>query len=172
MYEKENLLLLMRHAKSDRSEEDLSDFERPLNYRGQQQPAIIAERLNEKKLAVNIALVSPAVRTRETWLLLESALNNPPKAIFEPNLYNAVVEDFIDVIKNHAEYCDQLLIIAHCPTIIEVAELLTGEYHDFKTANLAILRGKHNRLKDCIKHQKGFQLKKCSQPNSSHEIID
>jgi phosphohistidine phosphatase len=146
MFEQKPLLLVMRHAKSDRTEPLIADFDRPLNERGQFQPLDIAKQLNALNVVVDKALVSPAKRTKETWLLLESELKNAPQPIFDRRLYNASREDFLDVLIDHADDSRHLLVIAHCPAVIEVTEYCTGQYHEFKTANLAILRSRHDEL--------------------------
>jgi len=157
MYEKKQLLLVMRHAKSDRSLASLDDYDRPLNDRGQLQPAIIAAHLNKLKITLDRVVVSPAVRTRQTWLLLKSALIDPPEATYEPTLYNATDYGFIEALRQHADDCHHLLAIGHCPSVALVVELFTGKYHDFKTADLAILSPKKSTLMDAL-----------NQPNSFH----
>lgn len=157
MYEKKKRLLVMRHAKSDRSEAIVNDFDRPLNQRGQHQPEIIAKELNRLRITVDKVLVSPAKRTRETWNLLGSHLAKAPEAIFVPELYNAYSQDFIDVLIDQAQTAGSLLVIAHCPAVAEVTEFFTGEYHDFKTASLAILSTKKDRpLSLCLSEPRLF----------------
>jgi len=144
-----------------------ADFDRPLNERGRHQPSYIAEQLNDLKIAIDKALISPAQRTKETWLLLESKLKKPPVPIFEPRLYNASREDFTDALLDHGNHCRHLLVIAHCPAVIEVTEYYTGQYHDFKTANLAILSGHHEELSQSLKKYGQFQFERMIEaPNS------
>jgi phosphohistidine phosphatase len=159
MYENKPLLLIMRHAKSVHTYAFPNDFDRPLNERGKYQPKIIAEQINDLKISLDKALISPSERTRETWTLLENTLTLPPKAIFEKDLYNAFRENFINVIKNHVEGSKHILVIGHCPSVIEVTEFLCGEFHDFKTANLAILSSK-DKLFESIHHPKSFFFEK------------
>jgi phosphohistidine phosphatase len=165
MREKENLLLIMRHAKSDRLNSFTNDFERPLNERGQYQLLAIAQQLNKLNIKIDKAIVSPAQRTRETWTLLQSHLITlPAKSVFEPRLYNTLCEDFIQVLIEHADQCRSLLVIAHCPTVIEVTEFLTGEYHDFKTANLAVLSAQKKEWSKNLSHPQQFRFKEMLMP--------
>lgn len=151
MFEQQSLLLVMRHAKSDRTEPLMADFDRPLNDRGQYQPQEVAKQLNALNIDVDKALISPAQRTKETWHLLESKLKKAPTAIFDRRLYNASREDFINTLIDHVGHSRHLLVIAHCPAVIEVTEYYTGQFHEFKTANLAILRGHHDELSKSLK---------------------
>lgn len=156
----------MRHAKSDRNDPTAVDFDRPLNDRGFGQPKAIADQLNDLGIAVEKAVVSPAERTTETWNLLAKRLKDPPKPIFEKQLYNAYYQDFIDVLSKHAKKCHRLLAIGHCPSVIEVTEFLTGEYHDFKTANLAILSAHDDDLEKCLEKPGQFRFEKMIYPES------
>ncbi|HXW53554.1 MAG TPA: histidine phosphatase family protein [Myxococcota bacterium] len=156
-----NLLLLMRHAKSERAETSPSDFERHLNYRGEQQPALIAKQINQLGISIGKALVSPSKRTVETWSLLKGALSYAPNAVFEEDLYKASMENFIRVIADNIDDEHCVLVIGHCPSVIEATEFLTGEFHDFNTADLAILSTKeHSAFTECLKRPHCFRFER------------
>ncbi|MBC7912920.1 MAG: histidine phosphatase family protein, partial [Pyrinomonadaceae bacterium] len=59
-------LLLVRHAKSDWNNSDLTDFERPLNKRGQKDAPEMAERLLHQHIIPQLIVSSPAVRALTT----------------------------------------------------------------------------------------------------------
>jgi phosphohistidine phosphatase len=58
--------MLMRHAKSDWHDASLSDFERPLNRRGQEAVPIMAKWLEQQGASVDAILASEAIRARQT----------------------------------------------------------------------------------------------------------
>jgi phosphohistidine phosphatase SixA len=157
MHEKKPLLLIMRHAKSDPNNA-ISDFERPLSLQGQQQLEVIAKKLSHLDITIDTAIVSPSLRTTQTWQFLSQYLENHPQPIFDRRLYHSSKEDIINVIDEHASSSRCLLIVAHCPSVIEVVELLSGEYHDFKPANVAILSPLTKRLDDALKKPRQFCL--------------
>lgn len=157
MYEDKKLLLIMRHAKSDPLSFGL-DFDRPINKQGQQDAIAIANQLNIMGLRIERALISPAQRTVETWEALQNHLHHPPKAFFEPELYNAYCETILAVLRKQADDCHALLLIGHNPGVSEVCELLSGELPDFKPASLAILSTRHANLSDSLTKVSSFHL--------------
>ena len=69
-------LLVLRHAKAEKADPGMPDRERPLNLRGQQDAAAIGVYI-DRGLIADIALVSPARRTGETWERMAAALSKP-----------------------------------------------------------------------------------------------
>ena len=68
-------LLLFRHAKSSRDDPDLDDFDRPLAERGVKDAPLIGRELIARGWIPQMALVSPAARTTETWKLASAGMN-------------------------------------------------------------------------------------------------
>ena len=84
-------LIVIRHAKAvDRMDAD-DDFERGLTERGREDAARAGAALEAAGFKVDLALVSPARRTRETWRLVGDGLGAPP--VQDPMaLYHATFE--------------------------------------------------------------------------------
>lgn len=84
-------LIVIRHAKAvDRMEAE-DDFERGLTERGREDAARAGAALEEAGLRADLALVSPARRTRETWRFVGDGLGAPP--VQDPMaLYHATFE--------------------------------------------------------------------------------
>ena len=55
-------LLLVRHAKSSWDLATLNDFDRSLNERGKKDAPVMAQRLLDRKIDINIFVSSPAKR--------------------------------------------------------------------------------------------------------------
>jgi phosphohistidine phosphatase len=70
-------LLLFRHAKSD-SPQGGSDHERPLGPRGRHDAPRMGEEMARRGLKPELALVSTATRTRETFALVKPFLPEVP----------------------------------------------------------------------------------------------
>ncbi|TJW64040.1 MAG: histidine phosphatase family protein, partial [Mesorhizobium sp.] len=62
-------LLLLRHAKSSWDDPDLIDFDRPLSARGLKAAPLVGRELASQGWLPDLALVSPALRSRDTWRL-------------------------------------------------------------------------------------------------------
>ncbi len=146
MHDDKQLLFLMRHAKSEQAVDGMTDFDRPLNERGEDEPKVIAKELNHLGLAIERAIVSTARRTIDTWLLLEKKLAKPPEVIFDRRLYNANYQDAIEVLIEEAQTTKSLLMIGHNPSVTEICEYLCGEYHEFKPASCAVLVAQEKTL--------------------------
>ena len=114
----------MRHAKSDWSDNQLSDKQRPLNKRGRAAAPKIASWLSDQDHVPERALVSAAVRTQETWDLMKSSF---PKVSTETSdaIYLADPNILTDHIKRQS--VQTLLLIAHNPGIAWLARSLLAE---------------------------------------------
>ena len=114
-------LILLRHAKTERDAPSGKDQDRRLDERGLQDGAQIGAWLALQDYHPDLALVSTAVRTMQTWELLRAALPSV-RARHLPELYGADPSELLEAI--HTEtVADQkcLLILAHNPGLHELA---------------------------------------------------
>jgi phosphohistidine phosphatase len=119
-------LMLLRHAKAEKAEPATSDRERPLAPRGRKDAERIGAYLVHHALVPDLVLVSPALRTRETWQRLASALPTAPPDDLDERLYNASVRTVLDVIMDAGPAPQVLLVIGHNPGMHELARLLVA----------------------------------------------
>ena len=117
-------LLVLRHAKSEKAEPGLSDRERALNARGQADAATMGAYIARHGLAPNLALVSSARRTRETWARVAAALAEPPAPRYEQRLYNARADAILAVIRELRDSAHSVLLIGHNPGLHDLARSL------------------------------------------------
>ena len=117
--------MLLRHAKAV-PQGLLADENRPLAERGRTDTPKIAEFAASRSLLPDLALFSPALRTRETWELFSASLSAPPPHRIEPRLYSAPVERILDIVRETARDVGTLLLVGHNPGCEEAARLLTG----------------------------------------------
>lgn len=103
-------LILMRHAKSDWSKPGQSDKERTLNSRGRLAASLMGSWLRDEDHVPQVALISSAVRTKETWDQMELSC----EAQFLDTLYLAEAEEYLSAAQNAPE-CDCLLVLGHNP---------------------------------------------------------
>ena len=120
-------LICMRHAKSDWDDPLQDDIDRPLNERGRASALAIGQWLAEKEHIPDIALVSSAARTIETWELMSPHLPGVA-ATFRPDLYLASP----DVMRRALIGRDvqSILLIAHNPGIADLSDKLVGQRPD------------------------------------------
>ena len=67
-------LLIMRHAKSDWSDENQSDFDRPLATRGVKAAELMGKWLKKNQYIPDRVICSPALRTKQTCQLILNIL--------------------------------------------------------------------------------------------------
>ena len=119
-------LIIMRHAKADRSSASGGDFDRPLTPQGRLDAALVAKALADAGLVPDLALVSAALRTRETW---DEAAKLFPAArlILNHALYNAEDQQLRRSVADEDDNCQTLLLIAHNPGVHALAARLLME---------------------------------------------
>jgi phosphohistidine phosphatase len=117
-------LFLGRHAKSSWDDSGLSDFERPLNDRGERDAPEMGRRLAEKHRTADVILCSAAVRARTTAAILAKEWGYEGDLLLEPKLYEASSSQMLDFIQEMEDEAMSALVVAHNPTITWLANLL------------------------------------------------
>lgn len=104
----------MRHAKSDRSDPGARDFDRPLVGRGRKAVPPMAKWLRKEGFVPGLIVSSPAVRARETALLLARELGVRESEIcWDDDIYDADLAALLRVIRRRAD--TDLLLVGHNP---------------------------------------------------------
>jgi phosphohistidine phosphatase len=114
-------LLLLRHAKAERSSPGGRDISRRLDERGRHEAPVIGAYMARHGLIPGAAAVSPAARTRETWDLVAGALGAAPEPVLDERLYDAAPGDILAVIRDAAPEASALLVVGHNPGLHELA---------------------------------------------------
>jgi phosphohistidine phosphatase len=116
-------LILMRHGKAERSAPG-GDAARALTERGRADAALMARLLVQEDLVPDLALVSPALRTRQTW---ESAAPAFPEARAEvlDALYHAPAATIFALAE--ASGADTVISIGHNPGLHSLMVALLRE---------------------------------------------
>jgi phosphohistidine phosphatase len=117
-------LLVLRHAKSEKAEPGLSDRERTLNARGQADAATMGAYIARHDLNPDLALISSARRTRETWERVAAALTTAPTPRYEQRLYNARADAILAAVRELPDKARTVLLIGHNPGLHELARSL------------------------------------------------
>jgi phosphohistidine phosphatase len=118
-------LILFRHGKTEARASSGDDFGRRLMDRGRSDSALMGRVLAAAGYAPDLALVSPAVRARETWDLAKAAF--PPAEVrFRQGLYDATPEEVSAEIQA-AGSGDTVMVVGHNPSLQELAVNLVAE---------------------------------------------
>jgi phosphohistidine phosphatase len=118
-------LMLLRHAKTERAEPSQRDRDRKLVKRGRSDAETIAGYMAHHDLIPDLALVSPARRTQETWELIANGFRKTPRYIDEERIYNASTDALMTLI-GKARGAHSLLVIGHNPGLHNVSLLLVA----------------------------------------------
>lgn len=132
-------LFLLRHAKSSWNDASLTDFERPLNERGQNAAPLIGEFMRRQKLRPNLILCSPAERARQTIALVSQAAAFKAELRYDERIYAATRARLSAVVSQIDEGVGKVLLVGHNPGLEELIESLTGEVLRMPTAALALI---------------------------------
>lgn len=108
-------LLLLRHGKSDWST-DTTDFDRPLNQRGNRNSQQIGQWLDKQELVPDLIICSPAIRALTTAQIVCEAMGLSAEIIqTEKNIYEAELSDLHQVLYSIPESIQRLLLVGHNP---------------------------------------------------------
>ena len=150
-------LILMRHAEAEPVGTAANDFARKLTTQGVQSATDAAQRLLRLYGTPDFILHSPAIRTIETAATVSSTLRLATSLMqADPRLYLATPETILERIAAAPDTAERLLVIAHNPTVSELAALLpkdgshaefmaTAEFRHF-SLDIASWRELHSRL--------------------------
>jgi phosphohistidine phosphatase len=142
-------LLILRHAKAE-PHGAAPDFERGLTERGRAAAQEMGRYCRDELLLPDLALVSPARRTRETWQIFARELGSEAQTPtnFPDLIYQATENSLIDLVRTTSDTVKILIIVGHNPSVSDLARVLVGHgdryasarmQSAFPTASLAVL---------------------------------
>ncbi len=120
----------MRHAQAQGSSPTGGDRERALSPAGRAEAISIGQALRARGVTPDLAVVSAARRTRETWAGVAEGLGidaGPEWLEIEAALYNATAMTLRRHVEGAEDRCDTLVLIAHNPGVHQLAFELLSE---------------------------------------------
>jgi phosphohistidine phosphatase len=130
----------MRHAKAEATAP--SDHERALASRGSADAEAAGRWLADQGIAPDVALVSDALRTRQTWEQVAGGAGwDESCAEFSAGLYAAGSDSAFDLIREIDQAVTTLVVIGHNPTMAYVAELIDDGEGDADATTGMVTRG-------------------------------
>ena len=118
-------LILLRHAKSDHPA-GVADHERPLDDRGRRAAPAVGDHLAREGFRPDLALVSTATRTRETWAAVAAPLG-APEAQWHREIYEAPAERILGVIRGAPDEAGTVIVVGHNPGLGDLSATLAGD---------------------------------------------
>lgn len=119
-------LLLVRHGKSDWGNSHLSDFDRPLNPRGQRNAPEMASRILQKDLVPQLLVSSPALRAITTARHFSQVWHKSLDQIKEETaIYEADVNTLLKVVNKLSNKYNRVAIFGHNPGFTDFANYLS-----------------------------------------------
>ena len=126
-------LVVMRHAKAEQS--GASDAERQLTDRGLLDATEAGQWLAGRGVEPELALVSSAVRTVQTWDAANEGGGWDLEGTLEDALYEAGTESALDLVRAVDEAISTLVVVGHNPTMASLAALLDDGEGDEEAGN-------------------------------------
>ena len=118
-------LYLLRHDQSP-SAYGMDDFDRPLSEEGASQAQGLGALMAEKSYQPDLIYCSPALRTRQTLERLLESLE--PRDTQSPrSIYESTHDALLDLIQQTPTNIDAVLMVAHNPSIHQLAARLADE---------------------------------------------
>jgi len=142
----------MRHAKSDWAVPGTSDFDRPINKRGNKSAIRIGEWMAENKHIPEKIISSPAIRAKQTIELVVDQIDSKSEneISYEEDLYLASLDTLLENIQLYKNDVNSLMLVAHNPGLEDLVHFLSSqssyEYKSMTTANLVIFEYKNNKF--------------------------
>jgi phosphohistidine phosphatase len=100
----------------------MRDEDRPLNPRGKKDATTIGAYLSHHGLVPDLALSSPAKRTRQTWEAMAQELSShAPPARFDDRLYNADAGAIMAILYGIEAGVRTLMVVGHNPGLHDFA---------------------------------------------------
>ncbi|WP_116951091.1 SixA phosphatase family protein [Jiangella endophytica] len=116
-------LVLIRHAKAEHPD-DRDDHGRALAGQGRRDAPVIGRWLHAQDVQVQVAVVSSAKRTRQTYQLLAAELPGAPDPVVTDDVYYASAGDLLEIVRALPPEVASAVIVGHNPGIGMLANAL------------------------------------------------
>lgn len=153
MSKKSKQLFIVRHGKSDWSDPELRDIDRPLKNRGVRNAYDMAGFLKEKGVKPEIMISSPAARALNTASIFFRVLEmEPDELIVDERLYHASPGEIMEIITGVPDTFQSIMIFGHNPSFTQLANVfLTEHIYNIPTAGVVFLDFAMNKWQEISK---------------------
>jgi phosphohistidine phosphatase len=116
-------LILLRHGKAEADATSGQDFDRALTERGRRDTVLVCKAMALAGLDPDLVLVSPAVRTLQTWEAAATVFARSEVRIV-PALYDLAAADVLALAKTEGDQALTVMIVGHNPGLGELSARL------------------------------------------------
>jgi phosphohistidine phosphatase len=115
-------LILLRHAKSDKSDMSMPDIMRPLEESGRKEAEEMGEMIREEKLDIQLIISSPSVRTRQTLEIVCAKIGYSfDSIVWDSTLYACSGDHLIAKVKRTDPKYTRVMYVGHNPSTTTAA---------------------------------------------------
>jgi phosphohistidine phosphatase len=132
-------LYLLRHAKSSWDDQNLADFDRPLNERGLSAAPFMGEVLAQRSLIPDEIVSSPAKRAIQTATLVKESGGFGAQIRLEERIYEASPQSLLQITRGIRDESENVMVVGHNPGMEGFIALLTGNLERMPTAAVAVI---------------------------------
>ena len=132
-------LLILRHAKSDWSNSQLSDHDRPLNGRGQYDAPRMGAWLQQQEMVPELIISSTAERALTTAEMVALACDFTGELRTTQKFYLAGPPTYVEILNDLPDSYERVMVVGHNPGMEELVSLLTDKDRRMTTANVAVV---------------------------------
>lgn len=118
-------LFIIRHAKSDWSNPNLDDFDRPLNHRGLKNAPFMGKVLKEQSISPDLILSSPALRAITTAQIIANEIGYKNEEIsLNVDIYETDYITLLNTIKELSDKNQTVFLVGHNPGLSDLVDYL------------------------------------------------
>lgn len=114
----------MRHAKSSWDDFSISDFDRPLNSRGELAAPLIGKVLKEMKIKPDLLISSPANRAKTTANIIADTIG--VDITYQKSIYESSEMNIMMILNAIDEQVDSCMLVGHNPALTGVINALSS----------------------------------------------
>jgi phosphohistidine phosphatase len=118
-------LYILRHAKSDKSDPSLKDFDRPLNKRGFMDAPLMGAVLATKNVKIDLIVASPSKRTHQTIIPIALAIGyDTNDIVWNKKIYRCSFSGYMEEVEKISDKNYNVMIVGHNGATTGVANML------------------------------------------------
>lgn len=154
-------LILIRHAKSDWTNESVKDIDRPLNERGYTDAYQLSEWFKTELTLPDAILSSPATRAVNTaFIFCRTFKVNESAVILIQNLYESTMEEYLNIIGSLDDKTNRVMLFGHNPAITNLTNELNKDllFDNVPTCGIIKIGFNVNKWKDVAANKEGKLL--------------
>lgn len=151
-------LILVRHAKSDWTNESIKDIDRPLNERGYTDAYHLSDWYKQEYKVPQLIISSPATRAINTAFIFCRSFGIPESHVrIIPELYESTARDYLKVISNLEDSVHQVMIFGHNPATTNLTNELNSDllFENIPTCGIVKIDFIHKSWKDVAEKKDG-----------------